>query len=221
MGLSLGLTHALLQIHILEPKLEVKPTHEIHLHCDICDASASLGENNALMYHCAWDCPKKVLADLMRCVRRLTDKCRYACPFCEKELGVNKRDFFECRSCHAQFVRSDASLKPRCTEEEFLVVDDAEDEAFYMRQLVQKGKGHFPEKAYQPAIVKAQRAHDRILRTLKSLRGCLAHQEIYFNGEEFFAKDYSSIGARASQVLRSYKYSPPIVRHSEKVDPVT
>ena len=64
------------------------------------------------------------------------------CPKCHaRAIGVNKEDFFECRSCHAQYTTGSAFV---VTEERFLLDDPQATDLIVVATLSQSGQGHFP-----------------------------------------------------------------------------
>ena len=84
---------------------------------------------------------------LFRRVAELEDAAmRAQCPIChQNSVGINEKDYFECRACHAQFCSSEfvpghdpALLK------EAVVINWQEDSYVKVLVLPEKGDGKFP-----------------------------------------------------------------------------
>lgn len=64
------------------------------------------------------------------------------CPKCDGKVGLNKDDYYECRSCHAQL--STSGLVDGEGLEEMILVDHKNDKVITVFVLERKGKGEFP-----------------------------------------------------------------------------
>ena len=81
----------------------------------------------------------------IRQIEKLQDRNFYLdCPMCTKErqIGLNKMDFFECRSCHAQFSTSPFWGGKNSKLITLMGVNC--DQIFTARSLKERGDGFFP-----------------------------------------------------------------------------
>ncbi len=69
------------------------------------------------------------------------------CPIChEDQIDRNDRDLWECRACHSQFLtKTEAGLQApvEATDQEFGILDENADEAYFVYLVKEKGEGKF------------------------------------------------------------------------------
>jgi len=173
----------------LSPQVGLVQQQAMEMRCDICGAAMVL-EDEGVMHHCHWDCPEKVAARLFRHVRKLREQVNIRCVKClTGKLGVNRCDFFECRSCKAQYCRR--WINGETIDNLIELIDRSKDnvnDACISAYLLSKpGKGDFPENDFSEQLKEVDRVGKAIKRELRKQRYWLGNNHVYFNGEKYIA----------------------------------
>jgi DNA-directed RNA polymerase subunit RPC12/RpoP len=194
--MNIGISQAVTQPLVLAIKMEGE--------CTICGTGMIAHATSGLAsYTCMWSCPAKMHAlyqeELEHRERRIN------CPKCPGRIAVNRNDLYECVQCQSLYTCGDSSDE---SWEHTFLIDERRDTVIPVRVLRAKGGGEFPvEKELKLLVKNAWRAFQRMDRLLRGMRRHLGIQKIFFDGQEFVARDYDYSLEEATQVmLRSQKY---------------